>query len=59
MAKFGIEFREVGLDWPLKAHTMVGLRRLENLRDLVQRVIDTGIQATSSRPACGAAAAAS
>jgi len=35
--------RSEGRDWPAIAHTMVGLRRLENLRDLAQRVIDEGI----------------
>jgi hypothetical protein len=31
MTAYGDAYREVGLDWPLIAHTMVGLRRLENL----------------------------
>lgn len=35
--------REVGQDWPVLAHTMVGTRRLENLRDLTQRALDEGI----------------
>ncbi len=35
--------REIGLDWPSKAHSMVGLTRLANLRDLTQRVIDENI----------------
>ncbi len=35
--------RSEGRDWPAVAHTMAGLRRLENLRDLSQRVIDEGI----------------
>jgi O-methyltransferase len=43
MAPYGEPYREVGLDWPLVAHTMVGLRRLENLRELTQRVVDDGI----------------
>jgi O-methyltransferase len=43
MAAYGAAYREVGLDWPLVAHTMVGLRRLENLRELTQRVVDEGI----------------
>jgi Macrocin-O-methyltransferase (TylF)/Glycosyl transferase family 2 len=41
--EFNTQFRETGLDWPKVAHTMVGLRRLENLRDLAQAAIDTGI----------------
>ncbi len=43
MAAYGDAYREVGLDWPLIAHTMVGLRRLENLRELTQRVVDEGV----------------
>jgi O-methyltransferase len=35
--------RAEGRDWPAIAHTMVGLRRLENLRDLAQRALDDGI----------------
>jgi O-methyltransferase len=31
-------------DWPTTAHTMVGVRRLENLRELGQRVLDEGIR---------------
>lgn len=40
---FQPELRSEGRDWPMVAHTMVGLRRLENLRELTQRVIDEGI----------------
>jgi O-methyltransferase/8-demethyl-8-(2,3-dimethoxy-alpha-L-rhamnosyl)tetracenomycin-C 4'-O-methyltransferase len=43
MAPFSIQQREIGVDWPLRAHTMVGLRRLRNLRDLAQRTIDEGV----------------
>jgi hypothetical protein len=35
--------RAQGRDWPSVAHTMVGLRRLENLRDLVQHALDENI----------------
>lgn len=35
--------RAEGKDWPSMAHTMVGLRRLENLRDLTQRVLAENI----------------
>ena len=35
--------RSEGRDWPAVAHTMAGLRRLENLRELAQRVIDEEI----------------
>jgi O-methyltransferase len=37
------DLRSTGLDWPAKAHTMVGLRRLENVRDLAQRALDNNI----------------
>lgn len=37
---FKDELRAEGRDWPAIAHTMVGLRRLENLRDLAQQVLD-------------------
>ena len=33
----------IGEDWPTLAHTMVGLHRLKNLRDLAQRAIDGNI----------------
>jgi O-methyltransferase len=52
------ELRAEGRDWPAIAHTMVGLRRLENLRDLAQRALDQEISAISSKPAFGVAAAA-
>jgi len=35
--------RYEGRDWPSVAHTMVGIRRLENLRDLTQRALDEHI----------------
>ncbi len=35
--------RSEGRDWPSVAHSMAGLRRLENLRELTQRVIDERI----------------
>lgn len=40
---FREELRAEGRDWPAIAHTMVGLRRLENLRDLAQRALDEEI----------------
>jgi O-methyltransferase len=40
---FQPELRLEGRDWPAVAHTMVGVRRLENVRELVQQVIDQGI----------------
>ena len=35
--------RAQGLDWPRTAHTMAGLARLRNLRDLTQLVIDQNV----------------
>ena len=40
---FQPELRAEGRDWPTVAHTMAGLRRLENLRELAQRAIDEEI----------------
>jgi len=35
--------REAGRDWPALAHTMIGLKRLHNLRELTEIVINEGI----------------
>jgi O-methyltransferase len=35
--------REVGRDWPVDAETMVGLKRLRNVRECVERVIAEGV----------------
>lgn len=40
---FKPELRSTGLDWPAVAHTMVGVRRLENVRELAQRALDEGV----------------
>ena len=40
---FDPSVRNDGRDWPSLAHTMVGIRRLENLRDLTQRALDENI----------------
>ncbi len=40
LAKFNLQMREAGLDWPLKASTMVGVKRLANLRALVEKIIE-------------------
>jgi hypothetical protein len=37
---YDVERRRKGLDWPSRAHTMVGLERLKNLRRLVGCVLD-------------------
>ncbi len=40
---FGPHERDQGMDWPQKAHTMVGVKRLRNLATLTQKVIDDDI----------------
>jgi hypothetical protein len=35
--------RELGLVWPMKAHSMVGTRRMENLRDAILHVLGKNI----------------
>lgn len=35
--------REVGLDWPAEAETMIGLRRLENLEALIVDLVRRGV----------------
>ncbi|WP_327088492.1 alpha/beta fold hydrolase [Nonomuraea sp. NBC_01738] len=35
--------RTTGLDWPSKAHTMVGLRRLDNVQECVEQVLLDGV----------------
>src|SRR6202035_5017344 len=40
---FQAKLRLEGRDWPTVAHTMVGVRRLENVRDLAQRALDDGV----------------
>lgn len=35
--------REEGLDWPARAHTMIGLRRLRHLRRCVEDVLARGV----------------
>ncbi|RUW36903.1 MULTISPECIES: TylF/MycF/NovP-related O-methyltransferase [unclassified Mesorhizobium] len=40
---FNREDRLLGLDWPAIAHSMAGVKRLTNVRDLVQRAIDENV----------------
>jgi O-methyltransferase len=40
---FSLERRLAGKDWPLQAHTMIGVRRLDNVRHLVEDVLRTGV----------------
>jgi hypothetical protein len=35
--------RREGRDWPLKAHTMIGLKRLENIQLLVEQILKNSI----------------
>ena len=37
--KFNPSLRKTGRDWPSKAHTMIGMERLRNIRELVSHVI--------------------
>jgi hypothetical protein len=41
--QFDEPLRAEGLDWPARAHTMIGLRRLENLRHCVEEVLERGV----------------
>ncbi|GAA4855242.1 TylF/MycF family methyltransferase [Saccharopolyspora rosea] len=38
-AVFDQQLRENGVDWPSQAHTMVGLKRLRNVRECLERVL--------------------
>jgi O-methyltransferase len=40
---FDPDWRKEGKDWPRDAHTMVGLTRLRNLRDLAEEVLRQGV----------------
>jgi len=40
---FRPELREEGLDWPERAETMIGLRRLDNLQHCIEQVIADGV----------------
>ncbi len=37
------ELREIGRDWPSRAESMIGLRRMDNIEHCVQTVIDEGV----------------
>lgn len=41
--EFRPENRETGTDWPSVAHTMVGLKRVRNIRTLLDRVVADGV----------------
>lgn len=40
---FDARLREYGWDWPSRAHTMIGRKRLENVRSLTESVLGNGI----------------
>jgi hypothetical protein len=35
--------RQLGLGWPMKAHSMIGTRRMDNLRDAILHVLGKGV----------------
>ena len=35
--------RDRGLDWPSRAHSMIGIQRMQNLRDVVESVLRDGV----------------
>ena len=41
--EFAEPVRTEGLDWPARAHTMVGMKRLANVRQCVEHVLSDGI----------------
>ena len=42
--EFDEDLRSIGKDWPSAAHTMIGLKRLDNLQFCVEDVISNGIK---------------
>jgi hypothetical protein len=43
LAAYDREKRVAGLDFPFQAHTMVGMRRLDNVQSLLEQVLDAGV----------------
>ena len=41
--EFAEPVRAEGLDWPARAHTMIGLKRLANVRGCIESVLADGI----------------
>jgi demethyldecarbamoylnovobiocin O-methyltransferase/8-demethyl-8-(2,3-dimethoxy-alpha-L-rhamnosyl)tetracenomycin-C 4'-O-methyltransferase len=41
--EFDEPVRAEGLDWPARAHTMIGLKRLANVRTCVEEVLADGV----------------
>ncbi|GAA1970076.1 TylF/MycF/NovP-related O-methyltransferase [Microbacterium deminutum] len=42
-AAFSLERRMTGRDWPRYAHTMIGAQRLDNVRTLIEDILDNEI----------------
>ena len=42
-SEYSAELRESGLDWPSSAHSMIGMKRMNNLRTLTEAVITTKV----------------
>jgi Macrocin-O-methyltransferase (TylF) len=42
--QYSSQRRSAGRDWPTKAHTMIGLYRLNNLRSVAKKVLEEGIE---------------
>jgi hypothetical protein len=42
--EFDEKLRSAGMDWPTSAHTMIGLKRLDNLQFCVEDVISNGVE---------------
>jgi O-methyltransferase len=47
------QIREFGGDWPARAESMIGLKRMENVRFCVETVLQDGIPGISSKRVCG------
>lgn len=43
ISEFDIDVRQQGKDWPTVAHTMIGVKRLDNLQSCVEDVIAQGV----------------
>ena len=41
---FDLEARLCGRDWPSQAHTMIGMKRLNNVQELVQDILQMGVR---------------
>jgi O-methyltransferase len=42
-AQYVDKLREEGKDWPSRAHSMIGVKRLQNLRELTERALNEGV----------------